>query len=156
MTYAPTSSCSISVVLNMSAPPRHFAILRPVRLARSMACAAMVADLGETIQYFRDPQRLAAHLLQRLGLPPGADALETLRRRIDENVEARGLRGCATVRPASRDETALMPIADPALVLVLLAKSSDVVWVARKRPVIDRETLGRRLFTRDARFLGSR
>jgi len=156
MNYASPSTRSIAVVRNMSAPPRHFAMVQPARIGDPSLGDGLVADLGPTIRRYRDPAEIAARLLRHLGLPPADDALEVLRRRIDHEVEVRGLAGCAAVRPAPKDEGGrLRPISDFALALVLLSKSSDIVWVARKTPVIDRETLGRRLLTRDARFGGS-
>lgn len=135
---------------NMSTPPRHYATVRPLTLPAARG-APLRADLGPQAREFPEPQGLAAWLLDRLAAPPAADPVEALRDRIEQEVDARGLSGCALVLPAPPG-AGLGPIDDLALVLVLLSKSSDRVWVARKRPLLDPQTLGRCLVTRDPRF----
>jgi hypothetical protein len=137
----------------MSSAPRHFARVRPAKLAAARMGEEVVADLGATARRLKEPEALARHLAERLGVEVSSDPVEQLRWYIDREVDTRGLHGCAVVRPAStEDGERARAISDLGLALVLLSKSSDVVWVARKTPVIESETLGRRLLTRDSRF----
>jgi hypothetical protein len=154
---------------NMSMMSRHHATVRPVEI-RPAAVGRKVpgiveADLGPEARRKRTPEALAAWLLDRLGEPQSNTPIEALRTHIEREVAARGLTGCAVVMPANAhaDIAAIAqgvvasertrPMTDLALTLVLLSKSSEVVWVARKTPVLDRDTLCRRLVTRDVRFV---
>lgn len=147
---------------NMSMMSRHHAAVRPVEIRPeslgSGQSDAVVADLGPAARRLRSASDLAGWLLARLGEPLSKDPVEALRARIEREVESRGLVGCAVVAPAGRNGKAEgrdrpRVITDLPLALVLLSKASDIVWVARKTPIVDIETLGRRLLTRDPRFV---
>lgn len=168
---------------NMSIPPKHRATIQPIEIRprrESCDCSRIVlADLGLERTRRRSTTRLATWLLQCLGEPRARDPVEALRDRIECETTARGMAGCAMVKevtsnycpwhdaticrlgfPTLESGDAGAPpqdsqsIANLALALVLLSKSSNVVWVARKTPVLDVATLRRRLITRDPRFLG--
>ncbi len=142
------------LVRNYGCPSRYYVTMEPVQIhpPRCGAAYVAVATLGPEAQQRLNSEDLAAWLLYRLGEPRSHDPIEALRTRIEREVEARGLAGCAMVcRPLANLSPELL--CDLPLALVLLSKSSDIVWVAQKTPRLDRETLCRQLVTRDARFI---
>ncbi|MCC6214858.1 MAG: hypothetical protein IT376_08325 [Polyangiaceae bacterium] len=148
---------TFNLARNLSAPARHYANVRPLEIhpaADGSGPRPVVADLGAVARRCREAPELAAWLLERLGEACAGDPVEALRGRIDREVERRGLAGCAVVSRAEDGSAEEGPelLTDLALALVLLSKASDVVWVARKTPMLDLETLGRRLVSRDPRF----
>lgn len=150
---------TFALARNMSAPSRHHATVRPVEIRPTAGPenpGLVVADIGPRARRYRQARELAAWLLECLGEPYAENPVEALRARIEREVDRRELAGCAVVsrvKPGADDDgVSLTRLTDLSLALVLLSKSSDVVWVARKTPILDVETLGRHLVTRDPRF----
>ena len=137
------------VIRNMSSPPRHQATATPVKLASGIL---VVADLRAFFSH-EDPW---SALLAVLRLERGdRDAREALRDHVESATRDLNLSGCAIVS-LPEDSQESRDLEDVTLALILLSKSSEIVWVARKTPILDRSTLARRLATRDARFQGGR
>ena len=119
-----------SLLRNMSTMPRETAAIRPAQLCRGAILFALPLRLA------RNPAALAQ----------GAD----LSKLIEEETLRLGLRGCALVRDPWKDEAA--EAAPPLLALVVLSKSSGRIFLPTKTPLLDRETLSRRLVSCDPRL----
>ena len=135
---------------NMSAPARHQATVTPVEIVPS---CGVVADLTSFFERDRDPWR---SLLEAVGgKTRRGHEREALRALVEKETDARSLTGGAIVELA-RASVSVPTIEKPILALILLSKSSNVVWVAGKTPILDEATLARRIFTRDVRFVGGK
>jgi hypothetical protein len=133
----------------MSAPARHEATASPEELAGGPLVSA---DLGA---FFANDEGPWSAILAAVGLRSSVgDSREALRAAIDAETRKRALAGCALVSTACTTAQAV-DIEDPMLALILLSKSSNTIWVARKTPILDASTLARRISTRDARFRGA-
>ena len=119
-----------SFLRNMSTMPRETAAIRPARLTSGATLFALPLHLA------RNPAALAQ----------GAD----LSKLIEEETLRLGLRGCALVRERFKDEVA--DAAPPLLALIVLSKSAGRIFLPAKTPMLDRETLSRRLVSCDPRL----
>ena len=117
----------------MSVMPTELAIVKPASLAGSACRYALPGLLAA------DPVALAAKL-----------RVTDLRALIERETERLGLRGCALVRAPRAGETS--PRAGLLLSLVVLSKSSDRIFLSAKTPMLDAQTLSRKLVSTDPRL----
>ena len=122
-----------SLLHNTGVMPAEVAIVRPAPLETSPCRFAL-------------PKKLAtspAALRKALGV-------KDLRALIEKETQRLGLHGCALVRAPRAKEIA--GSADLLLSLVVLSKSSERIFLPAKTPLLDAQTLSRKLVSADPRL----